>query len=339
MVPPLKNKITPTTSRLSIGGHQEQRPHGESFYEKARGTNLQWRARERPQSQPKTPQGNTRSPPASEAPLSRNLYNYDFPPRPTIPTTEEVLAELQDVTIQYINCADPTESAARRLRVTQGEQQNLMANTVAGIIEAATATANFIAGAPQNTAGPTIILPDPRAVTQDTVLVDSSCSHPVASAPSKRRGRPPGTKKMAASPKNLLGASSRKHNFARIQSSLAKNCDMCECLYYIQIDRRGVKWCKWGALDERALSDRLDLDPIDDNNPPCTSLLKYLYSLSSETHMSFPSTPICQSIVRRGDTCDETAPLLVKQVLIFFSQSFVGGITTVHRFAEAQEIE
>ncbi|KAH0859892.1 hypothetical protein HID58_088153, partial [Brassica napus] len=225
MVPPLKNKITPTTSRLSIGGHQEQRPHGESFYEKARGTNLQWRARERPQSQPKTPQGNTRSPPASEAPLSRNLYNYDFPPRPTIPTTEEVLAELQDVTIQYINCADPTESAARRLRVTQGEQQNLMANTVAGIIEAATATANFIAGAPQNTAGPTIILPDPRAVTQDTVLVDSSCSHPVASAPSKRRGRPPGTKKMAASPKNLLGASSRKHNFARIQSSLAKNCD------------------------------------------------------------------------------------------------------------------
>ncbi|CAF1767070.1 unnamed protein product, partial [Brassica napus] len=226
MVPPLKNKITPTTSRLSIGGHQEQRPHGESFYEKARGTNLQWRARERPQSQPKTPQGNTRSPPASEAPLSRNLYNYDFPPRPTIPTTEEVLAELQDVTIQYINCADPTESAARRLRVTQGEQQNLMANTVAGIIEAATATANFIAGAPQNTAGPTIILPDPRAVTQDTVLVDSSCSHPVASAPSKRRGRPPGTKKMAASPKNLLGASSRKHNFARIQSSLAKNCDV-----------------------------------------------------------------------------------------------------------------
>ena len=51
---------------------------------------------------------------------------------------------------------------------------------------------------------------------------------------------------------------------------------------------------------------------------------KYLYSLSSETHMSFPSAPICQTIVRRGDTCDETAfkPLLAKQVLIFFSQSF-----------------
>ena len=40
---------------------------------------------------------------------------------PPIPTTEEIMGELRDVTIQYINCNDPTESAARRHRVNQGE--------------------------------------------------------------------------------------------------------------------------------------------------------------------------------------------------------------------------
>jgi|APAra0007618328_1042625.scaffolds.fasta_scaffold01475_3 hypothetical protein len=56
---------------------------------------------------------------------------------PPIPTTAEVMGELRDVTVQYINCNDPTESAARRHRVNQGEEVGLMATTAANIISAA----------------------------------------------------------------------------------------------------------------------------------------------------------------------------------------------------------
>jgi len=48
------------------------------------------------------------------------------------------MSELQEVTVQYITCADPTESAARKQRVLQGEARNLMANTTNLIIQAAT---------------------------------------------------------------------------------------------------------------------------------------------------------------------------------------------------------
>lgn len=80
--------------------------------------------------------------PTSEAPLrpplERNLAVCDFPQTDLIPTTEEVLAELQKVTDQYTNVDDPRESAARKQRVLQGENEGLMAATAVGIIAAAT---------------------------------------------------------------------------------------------------------------------------------------------------------------------------------------------------------
>lgn len=56
---------------------------------------------------------------------------------PPIPTTEAVMGELCDVTIQYTSCIDPTESAARKQRVLQGETKGLMAQTATSIIESA----------------------------------------------------------------------------------------------------------------------------------------------------------------------------------------------------------
>ena len=47
-------------------------------------------------------------------PLERNMALLDFPLLPPIPTTEQVLNELEEVTLQYTSCAAPTESAARR---------------------------------------------------------------------------------------------------------------------------------------------------------------------------------------------------------------------------------
>lgn len=46
--------------------------------------------------------------------LERNLANCDFPPLPHIPTTEEVMQELVDVSIQYTNSEDPVKREARR---------------------------------------------------------------------------------------------------------------------------------------------------------------------------------------------------------------------------------
>ena len=45
--------------------------------------------------------------------------------------------KLKEVTYQYTNVADPTESAAKRQRVLQNEEEELMETTAARIIEAA----------------------------------------------------------------------------------------------------------------------------------------------------------------------------------------------------------
>lgn len=56
-------------------------------------------------------------------------------------STEEVLAEIQEATNLYLSCPDPTEAAARRQRVQQGDTQELLAKTASGIIAAAAGSA------------------------------------------------------------------------------------------------------------------------------------------------------------------------------------------------------
>lgn len=46
--------------------------------------------------------------------------------------------ELQDVTLRYVNCGDPTESAARQQRVYEGESRGLMAETAARLVRIST---------------------------------------------------------------------------------------------------------------------------------------------------------------------------------------------------------
>ncbi|CAF2321488.1 unnamed protein product [Brassica napus] len=52
-----------------------------------------------------------KTPPPSP-PLERNLAFNDFPLPPVVPSTEEVMNELGEVTVQYTNCDDPRERAA-----------------------------------------------------------------------------------------------------------------------------------------------------------------------------------------------------------------------------------
>ncbi|CAA7055144.1 unnamed protein product [Microthlaspi erraticum] len=109
-----------------------------------------------------------RSPPAREDsgtptnnhPTLERALDFTGIPVPTqVPTEEEVMADLQDVTIRYVNCGDPVESEARRQRVLQGEMEGLMANTAARIVAAAT-TAAQAQTPPDGT--PTNAAPTPR---------------------------------------------------------------------------------------------------------------------------------------------------------------------------------
>lgn len=46
------------------------------------------------------------------------------------------MQELQEVTQQYLRCADPVEAAARRLRVLTGDAEGLMDKTANSILAA-----------------------------------------------------------------------------------------------------------------------------------------------------------------------------------------------------------
>ncbi|CAA7013328.1 unnamed protein product [Microthlaspi erraticum] len=77
-------------------------------------------------------------------PVGRNLEQDDFPtPPPRIQTEEEILQDLHDIDVRYINCGDPIESAARRKRVLEGDLQGLGGETAA-----------FLYNAPSNQAHP-----------------------------------------------------------------------------------------------------------------------------------------------------------------------------------------
>ncbi|CAL9214573.1 unnamed protein product [Arabidopsis halleri] len=101
--------------------------------------NLQWRERTTLPSEKLERSENSRT---RRPPLERgSIAGESSPPIPRpVPSTEQIMGELREVTVQYTNCADPTESMARKQRVLQGEARGLMAETAAQIIAASTLT-------------------------------------------------------------------------------------------------------------------------------------------------------------------------------------------------------
>lgn len=233
---PLKNKLIPTkegyTYRQPVRA-QNRAPRG-AVRDFDHEPHLQWRAK----TPTKTPAEDQRlhtdsSPPPREEPeineacrqpLGRNLALCDFPQSRTIPTTDEVLADLREVTYQYTNVADQAESAARRQRVLLGEEENLMATTAAGIIAAATSklsreetikrppTVFERLASPTSNTPPTSVfnrleIPEGESNAVPPVIQDrpASVTHDTLGAKKRR-------KKVGPSPRYLPGANSRKRN-------------------------------------------------------------------------------------------------------------------------------
>ncbi|CAA7062158.1 unnamed protein product [Microthlaspi erraticum] len=137
---------------------------------------------------------------------------YRTPPRqeashqiPGIPTTEEVMEELREVTVQYVNCPDPGESAARQQRVNQSEEQGLLATTAENIIAAATDTYYKTLSFGQEEQN---LVQEDSEETEDQV-------HRAQPIPKKRRGRPPKNKRNSP----MVGTSLRMRMFTQNQNS------------------------------------------------------------------------------------------------------------------------
>ena len=205
-------------AHLSYNSTRSERRNFPSRHQPRRGPeispteqNLQWRE--------KTPVFNSLHKETSDSsrtrrpPLERTFEEVAPPTPPPIPTTEEVMGELREVTLQYTNCADPTESAARRRRVLQGESQNLMAETASQMIDAAT-RANELYNDQRRDP-----LSTPLAAPQDSLSIPPGFISSSPTPAKKKRGRPPLNKNQSKGPLNLTGAKSSKRNKCTIQSS------------------------------------------------------------------------------------------------------------------------
>ncbi|KAG7559487.1 Reverse transcriptase zinc-binding domain [Arabidopsis thaliana x Arabidopsis arenosa] len=158
--------------------------------------NFQWRERT---SSPAAGPGSSETSRTRRPPLERGSTAGESSPTPRpVPTTEEIMGELREVTVQYTNCADPTESMARKQRVLQGEARGLMAETAAQILAAAV---NIAPSSPD-------LPPHPSTLTATGTITMK-----------KKRGRPPLNKTVNKSPLNLKGAKSSKRNKELIQNS------------------------------------------------------------------------------------------------------------------------
>ncbi|KAH0882560.1 hypothetical protein HID58_058656, partial [Brassica napus] len=79
----------------------------------------------------------------TQRPLERNLDEVDFQVR-QIPTAAEVLDDINEATLRYLNVDDPIERAARQQRVLQSEIDGSVEATVAGIIQHSVDTVNLM---------------------------------------------------------------------------------------------------------------------------------------------------------------------------------------------------
>ncbi|RID45811.1 LOW QUALITY PROTEIN: hypothetical protein BRARA_I02508 [Brassica rapa] len=232
-VRPLKNKITPDDTSWSppktVQGPVSATQERKSVKERLRlppPPQLQWRVRERQNTPPLPPLPPPMQDLAVTTPtptLGNNLHECEFS-KQLIPTTEEVLGDLREVTLQYVHCVDPIESAARRRRVIQDEA-DLMTNTAANIVAAATASITQNAITLTNDPD-TILLPNSEEPQPISGPIGSSSGMPTGSKTAsttgvKRRGRPPGTKKTQINPK-IMGGSAKKRIFSKVQASPAR---------------------------------------------------------------------------------------------------------------------
>lgn len=120
------------------------------------------------------------------------------------------MEELQEVTQRYINVPDPTESAARKQRVIEGERRGLMAETAANILAASLMQDHL------PIEEDTLTNQEPE---QDLPQLNMGLAATHSENNKRKRGRPPLKKTVSNSPHCLPGASSRKRKIHNLRPS------------------------------------------------------------------------------------------------------------------------
>ena len=144
----------------------------------------------------------------TQRPLERNLDDVDFPVR-QVPTAAEVLDDINEATLRYLNVDDPIERAARQHRVLQSEINGSVEATVAGIIQHSVDTVNLM---------PSLSVPSVLAPSEDQ---DKGPTTQSTNVP-KKRGRPPkprSTRAIQNSPRVFTSLSSRRRTLNVVRSS------------------------------------------------------------------------------------------------------------------------
>lgn len=159
---------------------------------------------------------------------------------------ESAREEVRGVMMQYASCADPSESAARRERLRLAEAQGQLEASAAQIVRAAQ-TRNALCAESStsppmtsqtripasNRLGPLPELdnaPSPRVPVMERLgplldeLIEDEATNASGMQPQQQKrkpGRPPGKRKVNASPLALMGSTSRRR---MVQSSKPPNC-------------------------------------------------------------------------------------------------------------------
>ncbi|CAN6983980.1 unnamed protein product, partial [Brassica oleracea var. botrytis] len=139
--------------------------------------------------------------------------------QPDLPTEalNEAREELREVMIQYTSCADPSESAARKERLRQAEQNGQFEESVAQMARASLANLparNREDDQPNSPERVPALLrlgqpPSPPLQMENERIPNTGRRKP---------GRPPGSKRVSSSPKTLTGASSRKRKLKQTKA-------------------------------------------------------------------------------------------------------------------------
>lgn len=155
-------------------------------------------------------------------PLERNLDIHDFqaPGVSTnaVPTMEAVLEDLREASYQYINCGDPTESAARRQRVLESEHSGLVEQTANNIIAAAHRDL-FINEAALLPPQVPLIQSPPTEVSQGETQTELQTPGDTR----RSKGHHGRTNRSQASPRIIAGASSRRRLLAQASHPYARH--------------------------------------------------------------------------------------------------------------------
>lgn len=156
-----------------------------------------------------------KSPPVKGNPLRDD--DKSLPPE----AVNEALGEVREAMLQYTQCADPMESAARRERMRKAEEQGQMEESARRIVR------NSFGTAPEVNQMEDLV-PSAERIPATLRLGPPTQSPPAAAPPNtenpvkRKPGRPPGKRTVQQSPKLLKGSGSRKRKLQQTKPPLPR---------------------------------------------------------------------------------------------------------------------